>query len=94
MPATYGSVTPSVEATATAASAAVPPRRRTLNPAWVAYVLSEAIAPPEPCATACLVIGLAAAAPGANADTSTPATTDNVATNRMTGTPLTPAATP
>ena len=38
---------------------------------------------------ACLVIGLSAAAPGANADASTPTRTDNVATNRMTGTLLT-----
>ena len=44
-PATYGSVTPSVAATATAASAAVPPRRSTSMPACVDSGVSETTAP-------------------------------------------------
>src|SRR5436305_12089589 len=62
MPATKGSVTPRVDATATAASAAVPPWRRTFRPARVAYSLSEATAPPDPTATARFAGGTAASA--------------------------------
>src|SRR6266567_8744153 len=66
MPATYGSVTPSVAATATAASAAVPPARRTDSPAFVASAVSDTTAPPVPTATDCFGSGLAAgAAPAA-----------------------------
>ena len=53
MPATYGSVTPSVAATATAASAAVPPFRNTAMPACVDGTVSETTAPPYPSATGC-----------------------------------------
>src|SRR5437773_12035188 len=71
MPATNGSATPSVAATATAASIALPPWRKTSSPAEVASTSSEATAPPVPTATGCFVIktalavaaGLAAAAP-------------------------------
>src|SRR5450759_1622827 len=59
MPATYGSLTPSVDATATAASAAVPPWRRTASPALVAGRFSDATAPPEPTAVGCFCSGLA-----------------------------------
>src|SRR5882757_2593769 len=53
MPATYGSVTPSVAATATAASAAVPPSRSTSSPAAVDWTVLETTAPPVPVATGC-----------------------------------------
>src|SRR6266704_2805256 len=61
MPATNGSATPSVAATATAASIALPPWRRTSSPAEVASTSSEATAPPVPTATGCFVIGTALA---------------------------------
>ena len=57
MPATNGSATPSVAATATAASTALPPPRSTSSPADVASTSSEATAPPVPTATACLGSG-------------------------------------
>src|SRR5437764_7938801 len=62
MPATNGSATPSVAATATAASTALPPWRRTSSPAEVASTSSEATAPPVPTATGCFVIKTAVAA--------------------------------
>src|SRR6266702_999918 len=61
MPATNGSATPSVAATATAASIALPPWRRTSSPAEVASTSSEATAPPVPTATGCFVIKTAGA---------------------------------
>src|SRR6266702_1634414 len=61
MPATNGSATPSVAATATAASIALPPWRRTSSPAEVASTSSEATAPPVPTATGCFVIKTALA---------------------------------
>src|SRR6266568_8080088 len=61
MPATNGSATPSVAATATAASIALPPWRRTSSPAEVASTSSEATAPPVPTATGCFVIRTALA---------------------------------
>src|SRR5437764_2901871 len=57
MPATYGSVTPSVAAAATAASTASPPRRRTSTADRVASGSTVAAAPPLPIATACLAGG-------------------------------------
>ncbi len=50
MPAEKGSVTPSVAAAATAASTALPPRRRTSSPTWVAVASTVATAPPYPMA--------------------------------------------
>src|SRR6266581_1116689 len=61
MPATNGSATPSVAATATAASIALPPWRKTSTPAEVASTSSEATAPPVPTATGCFVIKTALA---------------------------------
>ena len=46
IPALYGSVTPSAAAVATAASAALPPLRRTSSPAALASASTEATAPP------------------------------------------------
>src|SRR5437764_6116101 len=53
IPATYGSVTPSAAAAATAASTALPPSRRIWIPACVASGSTVATAPPVPTATAC-----------------------------------------
>jgi len=53
-PATNGSVTPSVEAVATAASMALPPALSTRMPAWLALNSELATAPPVPVATGCL----------------------------------------
>src|SRR3954454_20345316 len=48
MPLLYGSVTPSAAAVATAASAALPPRRSTASPMRVASGSTELTAPPLP----------------------------------------------
>jgi len=53
-PATNGSVTPRVLATATAASMALPPDFRTSMPALLALNSADATAPPLPVATGCL----------------------------------------
>src|SRR5919198_2170344 len=60
IPATYGSVTPRVAATATAASTAFPPLRRISMPTRVASASTLATAPPVPVATACFGSGVAA----------------------------------
>src|SRR5262249_44412501 len=83
MPATYGSVTPRVAATATAASAAVPPRRNTARPAAVDSGVSDTTAPPKPLAVACLAGGVSASA-GVAAATPAPtrSKTDNTELTR------------
>src|SRR6266516_3008627 len=53
-PATNGSVTPSVLATATAASIALPPALSVSMPALLALNSADATAPPVPVATGCL----------------------------------------
>src|SRR5687767_12999308 len=62
MPAENGSVTPSVAAAATAASTALPPRRRTSRPTAVAVASTVETAPPYPYA-----VGPSGAAPAAPA---------------------------
>jgi GNAT superfamily N-acetyltransferase len=65
-PATNGTVTPSALAVATAASTALPPRRRTSIPARLAPTSIEATAPPVPVAVddAGLAIGFSVVIPG------------------------------
>src|SRR4051794_21892683 len=91
MPEEYGSVTPSAAAVATAASAAVPPRRRTWIPIAGASGSTPATAPPKPGAPACpggatpgadpagFGMALAAIAPVAPADAETGRATSGIA---------------
>src|SRR6266540_3434035 len=73
-PATNGSVTPSVLATATAASTALPPALSVAMPALLALNSADATAPPVPVATGCLTYCGPAFADGApRAATSTQA---------------------
>src|SRR3954447_4867290 len=76
IPATYGSVTPSAAAAATAASIALPPSRRICIPACVASGSTVATAPPVPVATPCLDgCGAAGALAPATSTAATAATT-------------------
>src|SRR4051794_37885631 len=56
MPAEYGSVTPRAAAVATAASTALPPRRSTARPTFVALGSTDDTAPPKPTAVGCLSV--------------------------------------
>src|SRR5919204_1290998 len=85
IPATYGSVTPSTAAAATAASTALPPSLRIAIAARDASVSTLAAAPPVPIATACLLGVGAATARATNAqrnDVSAAATKTSVALRR------------
>src|SRR5688572_6312541 len=80
MPAENGSVTPSAAAVATAASAALPPRRRTSMPTAVASASTLATAPPNPVAAGCFGGGPAWAEPGAPGTATRAAATADVVT--------------
>ena len=83
-PATYGTVTPSALAVATAASTALPPCFSTSMPAWLASASMEGTAPPEPTATGCFTTPAAAWPAAARAPigtaSSTAATADTAET--------------
>src|SRR5205823_4321074 len=93
IPATYGSLTPSAAAAATAASIALPPSRKIWIPARVASGSTVATAPPVPTATGCFDGAGAAVVPAANAAPTTPATSARAAAIRARTGPLLPPPT-